>query len=338
MNTNENQGDQRVAAFLLSLDRDQAAELMSRLDPDAVPAVAKAMLELDDSFRDPECVDTLYSEVARDLHTRRGVACAPTDALHALLNKAFGDERGQGVAQEIESRRLAERPFAIAEEASPASIATALSSESTSIVAVILAHMTPTVAAEVLGRMEEARGLEIVQRMANLDPIQPGTLVSLASHLQEQVATQEQTLISEGPARVQSIAEMLNFTRQDVERSILENLEKEDGEMAAEIRESMFTWNDLGSVDKRSMQKILASVDTRTLALALKACETEVQENVLSNLSTRVQEMVAEERELAGLVPMSEVLASRAEIMRAVHALIDTGEFKPSRGGEELVA
>jgi flagellar motor switch protein FliG len=131
---------------------------------------------------------------------------------------------------------------------------------------------------------------------------------------------------------------MLNFTRQDIERSILEHLEKEDEEMAAQIRENMFTWADLGDVDKRSMQKILASVDTHTLALALKACALEVEANVLSNLSSRVQEMVAEERELAGLVPMSEVLGARAEIMRAVHALIDAGEFKPSRGGEELVA
>ena len=338
MNTQDLRGDQRVAAFLLSLDRDQAAELMSRLDPAVVPAVAKAMLELDETFSDPESVDSLYTEVARDLHTRHGVDCAPVDSLHELLDKSFGAEQGGEVAKEIESRRLAERPFAVIEECSPASIAAALAGESISIVAVILAHMTPAVAAEVLGRMEEARGLEIVQRMANLEPLQPGTLASLAAHLNAQVALHEESRIAEGPARVQSIAEMLNFTRQDVERSILENLEKEDEEMAAEIRESMFTWVDLAEVDKRSMQKILASVDTRTLALALKACTAEVEVNVLSNLSTRVQEMVAEERELAGLVPMTEVLTARAEIMRAVHALIDAGEFKPSRGGEELVA
>ena len=338
MNTHDTTGDQRVAAFLLSLERDQAADLMSRLDSSAVPAVAKAMLELDPSFSDPEAVDSLYSGLARDLHTRYGVYCTPADSLRDLLVKSFGEDRGAEVGHEIESRRLAERPFAMIEDSAPASIALALAEESTSIVAVILAHMTPAVAAEVLGRMEEGRGLEIVQRMANLEPIQPGTLASLAEHLTLQVHSQEETRLAEGPARVQSIAEMLNFTRQDMERSILESLEKEDGEMAAEIRESMFTWSDLGDVDKRSMQKILASVDTRTLALALKACSAEVQENVLSNLSTRVQEMVAEERELAGLVPMSEVLASRAEIMRAVHALIDTGEFKPSRGAEELVA
>ena len=338
MNTQDLRGDQRVAAFLLSLDKDKAAELMSRLDPEAVPAVAKAMLELDPTFSQPESVDQLYGEVARDLYTRRGVDCAPVDALNELLNKALGDQLGAEVSQEIEGRRLAERPFAKVETASPASIATALSDETAPIVAVTLAHMTPAVAAEVLGRMDETRGLEIVQRMANLEPIQPGTLASLAAHIEELVNLQEETHLVDGPARVQSIAEMLNFTRQDIERSILENLEKEDEEMAAEIRESMFTWADLGDVDKRSMQKILASVDTHTLALALKASSKEVEKNVLSNLSTRVQEMVAEERELAGLVPMTEVIGARTEIMRAVHALIDAGEFKPSRGGEELVA
>jgi len=338
MNTQDLRGDQRVAAFLLSLDKDKAAELMSQLDPEAVPAVAKAMLELDESFSSPESVDKLYGEVARELYTRRGVDCAPVDTLNELLNKALGNERGAEVAREIEGRRLAERPFAKVEVASAASIATALAEETAPIVAVILAHMTPAVAAEVLGRMDEARGLEVVQRMANLEPIQPGTLASLAAHVEQRVGSLEETHLNEGPARVQSIAEMLNFTRQDIERSILENLEKEDEEMAAEIRESMFTWADLGDVDKRSMQKILAAVDTHTLALALKACAQEVEENVLTNLSTRVQEMVAEERELAGLVPMAEVLTARAEVMRAVHALIDTGEFTPSRGGEELVA
>ena len=134
MNTQDPHGDQRVAAFLLSLERDQAAEIMSRLDPAAVPVVAKAMLELDESFSDPESVDSLYAEVARDLHTRYGVDCAPVDSLNELLDKSFGPERGAEVAHEIESRRLAERPFAMVEDSSPASIAVALSEETASLV------------------------------------------------------------------------------------------------------------------------------------------------------------------------------------------------------------
>jgi flagellar motor switch protein FliG len=69
----------------------------------------------------------------------------------------------------------------------------------------------------------------------------------------------------------------------------------------------------------------------------LKACTSDVEENVTSNLSSRVKLMVIEERELAGAVPMSEVMAARGEIMKAVHSLIEAGDFAPARSGEELV-
>ena len=131
---------------------------------------------------------------------------------------------------------------------------------------------------------------------------------------------------------------MLHYTTVETERSLLEALEGEDDEMVGEIREYMFTWTNLSEVDKRSMQKILASVDTRTLAIALKACPPDVEDNVIGNLSERVKEMVIEERELAGPVPMPEVQAARGEVLRGVHALIDSGEFQPMRGGEDLVA
>ena len=86
---------------------------MSRLDPEAVPAVAKAMLELDEAFSDPESVDSLYSEVARDLHTRYGVGCAPVDSLNELLDKSFGTERGAAVlvlAAQLPARHGASAP------------------------------------------------------------------------------------------------------------------------------------------------------------------------------------------------------------------------------------
>ena len=86
------------------------------------------------------------------------------------------------------------------------------------------------------------------------------------------------------------------------------------------------------------MQKILGTVDTKTLSVALKGCTPEVEENVLGNLSSRVREMVSEERELAGPVPMSEVKSARDEVLRNIRAMIEAGEFKPTRGGDELVA
>jgi flagellar motor switch protein FliG len=93
----------------------------------------------------------------------------------------------------------------------------------------------------------------------------------------------------------------------------------------------------LAGVERRAMQKILASVDTRTLAIALKGSSRRVEENVVGNLSERVRAMIADERELAGALPMSEILKARNEIMTAVRTLMESGEFRPSRAGEELV-
>jgi flagellar motor switch protein FliG len=118
---------------------------------------------------------------------------------------------------------------------------------------------------------------------------------------------------------------------------VLDGIHAEDEEMASEIREFMFTWEDLAEVDKRAMQKILASVETRTLSIALKACSASVEDNIMNNLSSRVREMVKDERELAGALPMTEVLQNRAEIMTAVRDLMESGEFRPTRAGEDLV-
>ena len=85
------------------------------------------------------------------------------------------------------------------------------------------------------------------------------------------------------------------------------------------------------------MQKILSAVDTRTLSLSLKGCSPEVEANIMANLSSRVRAMVLDEKDLAGLVPLSEVIEARNEIMLAVRGLMDSGEFNPARTGEEMV-
>jgi flagellar motor switch protein FliG len=45
-----------------------------------------------------------------------------------------------------------------------------------------------------------------------------------------------------------------------------------------------------------------------------------------------------EERELAGAMTMADVKIARNEILKSIRALIESGEFRPSRGGEELVS
>lgn len=331
-------GPRRVAAFLLSLEPERATQVLRHLEPELVTRVAEAMSELGDEFRDPNAVEELYLALARRLHEPVGIEPPDPARLSKILTASLGEKQAARILEEIHERRAVARPFAEIERQAPERIAACLADETAEVIALVMGHCDPQVSADVLGLLDSELAREVVQRMVHQAPTTPLTVRSVAQALKRRLDSAAAQPKTEDPAqRMQSIAEILTHASRELESSVLEAMEAEDEQAATRIREFMFTWNDLASVDKRSMQKILASVDTRTLAVSLKACPADVEANIMANLSSRVREMVAEERELAGPMPMSEVLAARAELMRSVHELIDSGEFSPVRGGEELV-
>lgn len=331
-------GAQRVAAFLLSLEKEDAARVMRHIDAKVVSAIAEAMTELDPELCTPEAVDGLVGDLARTVYKRKGVRPQDDFELHEMLASSFGAEEAERVLRAIHDRRRKEQPFAFVEAYTADVLARVLRQESSAVVALILAHISPGISAEVLGAFGEDRALDVVKRMTSVRPPGVETLLAIADDLRERlVHVASMPAPPDRAATLRSVADLLNFSDSDTERAVLEGLEQEDQAVAGEIRELMFTWEDLGAIEKRAMQKILAAIDTRTLAMALKACSPEVEANVLGNLSTRVRDMVADERELAGAVPLSDVLQARHEIMLAVRGLMDAGELSPARASEELV-
>lgn len=337
-NVTDISGTEKVAAFLLSLERDDALSLMRHLDAELVASIASAMTELDDKFADRKDVDSLYASIARAINLPHAVVSQSGREMRLILEEAFGADRATEVLDEIRQRQLQEQPFCDIEHFHPSVLALALRDESPTSAAIVLSHIDPALSAEAIGHLNPEFALEAVTQMATLMPPGTSALKSMARNLVVRLrAIGRQPKAPDASLRLKTIAEMLNFSNSDLERSVMEGIEAKDQAMAEEIREFMFTWTGLSEVDKRSMQKILASVDTRTLAISLKACAADIEENITGNLSTRVKAMVIEERELAGAVPMSEVLAARGEILRAVHTLIDSGDFAPARSGEEMV-
>ena len=339
MSAESGNGARKAAAFLLSLDKNEAARVLASLDETVLNEVASAMSELDEEFESAEAVEGLYTELAKRLSIKQGVKPAKDDELLERLSTALGADRGRQIVADIHARRLEQRPFAELESRAPEKIAAALADESPSAIALVLAHVEPALSAEVLSHFEGEQALAAVRYMASLTPPGFEALRCVAEALNEKVTEIENGPVAADPSRrLKTIAEMLTFSKPETEQTVLDGLGDGDDSMIEEIREYMFTWTDLAGVDKRSMQKILASVDTRTLAIALKGSPPEVEENIMANLSSRVKEMVLDERELTGALPIGEVLEARAETMRGVRALMESGEFKPSRGGEQLVS
>jgi flagellar motor switch protein FliG len=284
-------------------------------------------------------VRDLYKDVIQSLKGPRGVRRKSESELYSLIETTLGKQQAAELFEKIQQRLQQERPFMSIEKEPSKNIAIALGEQSDAVIALVVAHLDPALSAEVLRSLDPKRAYDVVRRMANLKPPSIEVLVGISEDLSARLKEiASGPVVTEPSVRKRSIAEMLNFSPAEVEKAVLENLDRDDADMAKEIRDYMFTWEDLAKVEKRPMQKILTSVDTRTLAVALKACSQKVESNVMSNLSERVREMISDERELAGALPMTEVVAARNEILKAVRALMEAGEFRPARAGEELVS
>lgn len=332
-------GPQKVAAFLLSLDKSAAAAVLKGLDTRVVSEVAAAMTELDPKLQDRAAVDALYTELARVLHTPERPRAAADSELSTLLDTAIGKDKSKVVLHEIHERRRHERPFARLEKQPSMLIGNALRAESPAVAALVLAHLEPKLSAEILSAFEPEMALDVVKRMSQVVPPGFDTLAAVADTVEARIAIVGALPTPVEPsARLKTIAQMLTLSQKETEKAVLEGLEQSDKEMAGEIREFMFTWDDLATLDKRGMQKVLSSVETRSLAIGLKGSRPEVEQNIMSNLSSRVRAMIADERELAGALPMAEILQSRGVIMKSVRALLESGELSTSKAGEELVA
>jgi flagellar motor switch protein FliG len=332
-------GAHKVAAFLLTLEKPAAATLLKQMDAKAMAEVAAAMTVLDPRLSKNEAIHALYRELSRRLNVGVGPRAQDDSELTVILETAIGRERARAVIAQIHERRRVEHPFAILEEEPLPVLCATMAEESNASVALVLAHLKPDQSAEVLSALGAERALDVVLRIAAIAPPPTEVLIQVANEIRERM-----TEFSKRPrpfakeSALKSVAQMLNMAGETVGKTVMEGLGSASEKLLTQVKEAMFTFDDLGKVDKRGMQKILGSIETRTLAISLKGCPPEVEQNIMANLSQRVRAMVADERELAGPMPMAQIQESRNEIMKNVRALMEAGEFKPAKVGEELVS
>ncbi len=130
---------------------------------------------------------------------------------------------------------------------------------------------------------------------------------------------------------------ILNSVDRGTEKHIIETLEIEDTDLAEEIKKRMFTFDDIVTLDNRSIQRFLREVDNNQLALALKGANEEVQKVIFSNMSKRLAEMIREDMEFMGPVRLRDVGEAQQKIVNVIRRLEDAGEIVISRGGGDEI-
>jgi len=241
----------------------------------------------------------------------------------------------KGTAEGADERR--EKNLNAIQSIPPDQLIQVIQSEHPQTISLIIAHLQPHIASEVMGLLPDELRADVAYRIANLDKVASGMLEEIDRAFEEILANKD-TSSTQKAGGVPRLAEILNMIDGTAAEQIIEEIEEEDPEMAEEIRQNMFIFDDIVLVDDRGLQKVLRSVESQELAVALKASTDEVKDKIFRNMSQRAAEILKEEMEVTGAVRIKDVTDAQQKITKIVQDMERKGELVISgRGGEEFV-
>ena len=205
-------------------------------------------------------------------------------------------------------------------------------------IAIILVHLETKVASDVLAKLPDEIKTEVAMRVVNLDKV-TSAIIDEVNEILKDILKNRQNSVANVTGGVDRLAEILNQTDEISSELILNELEEADMEMATQIKQRMFVFEDIILVDDRGVQKLLRKIETMELAIALKAASEEVREKIFKNMSSRAGEMLKEEIEDMGPVRMKEVTDAQQNITHIIQEMETKGELIiAGRRGDDIIA
>lgn len=326
-------GKQKTAILLMSMDPDVAAKIFQELEMKEVEQIAVEITNLQDVS--PSIVEDVIEEYYQLMTASSYMIEGGLDYAQVLLEKSYGMERAREIVEKIRVLTSV-RGFNILKKADPQQLANFLSKEHPQTIALILSHLPPDQSAEVLGEFKDDLRAETIIRIATLGKVSPA-LVSEIEHVVDRIgeATLSQNLAQAGGSQL--VASILNKSNNANAKSMLENIEEKNYDMALEIKRLMFLFEDIVLIDDKGIQRILRDVDKKDLALALKVSEEKIKEKIFKNMSERAANVVKEELDFMGPVKLKEVEAAQMRIVDVIKELEDQDEIAiGGRGNEDV--
>ena len=320
----------KAAVLLLSLDKPLAAEVLSLLPRPAVEAVSMEIARVEDVTADQQAqaLGDFDADVGGRVYVGRGGLASAEE----LLNRSLGEEGGLEILEAVK-QSLTSVPFAFLQKAGADNLLTFISEEHPQTIALILSHLPGPLAAEVVSGLSPVKQIDVIRRVAGMEQTSPDVVKEVEASLRRRMTSTFDTQL-EKAGGVPRVAEILNVTDRMTNKTILENLEQDDAELAEEIRRLMFVFEDLLKLDNKAIQSLLKEVDNATWAVALKGASEEIADKILGNLSQRAADALREEMSYLGPVKLSDVEGRQQLIVDAVRRLEDAGEIEVSSGAD----
>jgi len=326
---NHYSGVQKAAMVLIGLGTEAASKIFKYLNEEEIEQVVGVMSEMREVSVDMS--EQVMAEAYSCTVEEGSAGCGGMNFTKQVLRQALGDRKAEDLMNKINLKEVSFDSFG---NVNIDQLTDTLVREHPQTIALVLAHLAPARAAQVLKGLPEEMQLDVTLRIARLDQADPAILAQIDHALRKQISSYKHDLKEVGGYR--AVASILNLIERNVEKGIMSGMREADAQLAEEIKNLMFMFEDVVHIEDKSMQRVLKEVDMNVLTLALKGAGEEVADKFYKNLSKRAVDMIKEELEYMGPVRLKMVEEAQKQIITIVRALEDQGEILiRGRGGSE---
>ncbi|HHU61312.1 MAG: flagellar motor switch protein FliG [Bacillota bacterium] len=326
-------GKTKAAILLVSLGPENSAAVFKHLREEEIEDLTLEIAAL--RRINPEVRDGIMEEFHDLMMAREYLEHGGIDYARELLEKALGKNKAEDIIGRL-TASLQVRPFDFARKTDAGQLLNFIQNEHPQTISLVLAYLHPEQAGMILSSLPPELQVDVAKRLATMDRTTPEVLQEIESTLEKRLSafvSDDYTLAG----GVDAAVDILNMVDRSTEKVIIDSLEEEEPELAEEIRKRMFVFEDIVTLDDRSIQKILREVDSKDLALALKTASQEVSSRIYKNMSKRASEMLKEDIEFMGPARLRDIEQTQQQIVATIRRLEDTGEIVIARGGEDEI-
>lgn len=323
---------QKVAALLIVLGPATASEVLKNIkDEELLEQITLDIASLNKVSS--EILNGILEEFRAIFEASNYLSTGGMDYAKELLEKAYGGDQAKRILDRLVVL-MNSNPFQFFNEADPGQLATSFQNENPQLIALIMAYLKPEHSAQVLNYLPADVQAQVAVKIADMDTTNPEIL----SEIEKIVETKFSSVVVQDFSKaggVESLANILNHADRATERNVIELLEVQSPQLAEEVRELMFVFEDIVNLEDRAIQRILREVDTKDLAMSLKGTKEDVREKIFKNMSERAQAMLKDEMEYMGPVRAREVQEIQSKIVGIIRTLEVAGEIIVSRDNNE---
>ncbi len=326
-------GSSQAAILLMALGEEEAATILKHMRPEEVQAVGEAMAAINGVTQEQigETLDQFINRVRNE----SSLGLESAKYFKSTLTRALGKEKATSVLASMEPMDD-DSGLSSLQWMDPRVVAKIISREHPQIIATVLSQLKSQQAGAVLDLLPEAVRADIMMRIVRLDKIHPTALSDLNEIIQE-LFENNATIEISGLGGISSVANILNSVSKEAEEQILVSIEETDTDIVAQIRESMFIFENLLAVTDRDTQTLLRDLSNDDLILALKGASEEMQEKIFRNMSSRAAELLKDDLEAKGPVRLSEVEEAQRAILTAAKQAAEDGKISLGGKGDDYV-